>query len=135
MNKGSVEDRLEIRELIEQFANAAMVINVEKWGDTWANEGTWNLPSFKTPVSGKANVIAAFAEKMAYVDYMSMISVPDSLQIEGNKASCQTFCRELIYPKAGGRVIVVGYFDDEFIKEDGRWKFLSRFYTVMGKEL
>lgn len=135
MNKGPIEDRLEIRELIEAFANAAMVIDVKKWGDTWAEEGTWNLPSFEAPVSGKQNVISAFAQKMEYVDYMSMISVPDEMQVDGDSASCKTYCRELIYPKAGGKVIVVGYFDDEMVKRDGRWQFVSRFYNVMGKEL
>lgn len=134
-NTGSVEDRLEIRELIETFAVGAMHVDTDLWGGTWAEEGVWSLPSMQQPVQGKDNVIAAFKEKMAYVDYMSMICFPSGLKFDGDKANGKAYCRELIYPKAGGRVIVVGYFDDEYIKRDGRWQFTSRVYNVMGKEL
>lgn len=135
LNTGSVEDRLEIRELIEAFAVGAMHVDTELWGSTWADEALWSLPSMEQPAQGKDNVLAAFKEKMAYVDYMSMICFPSQLKVDGDKATGKSYCRELIYPKAGGRVIVVGYFDDEYVRRDGRWQFTSRIYTVMGKEL
>lgn len=131
-NSGPVEDRLEIRELIETFAVGAMHIDAEIWGSTWAEEGSWKLPSMTEPATGKANVLAAFKEKMSYVDYMSMISFPANLVVEGDKARGRAYCRELIYPKAGGEKVVIGYFNDEYVKRDGRWLFLSRVYNVMG---
>lgn len=134
MNKGSVEDRLAIRELMETFAVGAMHCDAAIWGPTWAEEGSWKLPSMEQAATGRDNVIAAFNEKMAYVDYMSMISFPHDLKIEGDRASGRCYCRELIYPKAGGRLVVVGYFEDELVKRDGQWLFLSRVYNVMGKE-
>ena len=133
MNSGSVEDRLEIRELVEAFAAGAMRIDADMWGATWADEALWKLPSMDEPATGKANVIAAFKEKMTYVDFMSMISFPAELVIEGDRARGKCYCRELIYPKAGGQVVVVGCFDDEYVKRDGRWLFTSRVYEVMGK--
>ena len=133
MSKGSVEDRLEIRELMEAFAAGAMRMDADKWGEVWAEEGSWKLPSMEQAVSGKANVIEAFREKMTYVDFMSMISFPADLVIEGDKAHGKSYCRELIYPKAGGQIVVVGCFDDEYVKRDGRWLFTSRVYEVMGK--
>lgn len=134
VSKGPIEDRLEIRELIETFAVGAMHVDAEIWGSTWAQEGAWKLPSMETAATGKDNVIAAFKEKMSYLDYMSMISFPHELVVEGDKAQGKAYCRELIYPKAGGRVVVIGYFDDEYVKRDGRWLFLSRVYNVIGKE-
>lgn len=135
LNTGSVEDRLEIRELMEAFAVGAMHVDAGLWGSTWADEGLWSLPSMEQPVQGKDKVIAFFKEKMAYVEYMSMISFPSQLKVEGDKATAKCYCRELIYPKGGSRIIVVGYFDDELVKRDGRWQFTSRVYNVMGKEL
>ena len=134
MNQGSVEDRLAIRELIEAFAVGAMHCDAELWGETWAEEASWKLPSMPEAATGKQNVIALFKEKLAYVGYMSMISFPSNLVIQGDRATGRAYCRELIYPKAGGRLVVVGYFDDEYVKRDGRWLFASRVYTVMGKE-
>ncbi|MBN4055336.1 nuclear transport factor 2 family protein [bacterium AH-315-K03] len=132
MNSGPIEDRLEIRELMETFAVGAMQVDCELWGSTWAQEGSWKLPSMPEAVVGKEQVVAAFKEKMQYVSYMSMISFPAHLVVDGDRASGQSYCRELIYPKAGGEKVVVGYFDDEYVKRDGRWLFISRIYTVMG---
>lgn len=135
MNSGPIEDRLEIRELIETFAVGAMHVDENIWGGVWAEEGSWKLPSMDEPAVGKSNLVAAFKEKMAYLDYMSMISFPADLVIDGDRARGKAYCRELIYPKAGGRVVVIGYFDDEYVKRGGRWYFLSRVYNVIGKEL
>ena len=132
MNTVTVEDRLEIRELLETFAVGAMHIDADIWGSTWAENGSWKLPSMSEPAVGKANLVATFREKMAYVDYMSMISFPADLVIDGDKAKGKAYCRELIYTKTGEQKVVVGYFNDEYVKQDGRWYFLSREYQVMG---
>ena len=134
MNTGPAEDRLAIRELVEAFAAGAMRIDPDAWGETWAEEGSWMLPSMAEPVKGKANVVAAFREKMAYVKYMSMISFPAELVIEGERARGKAYCRELIYPKEGGQRVVIGCFDDEYVKRNGRWYFLSRVYEVLGAD-
>ena len=134
MNIGPVEDRLAIRELIETFAVGAMRIDPDIWGSTWAEEGSWKLPSMTEPAKGKSNILAAFKEKMAYVNFMSMISFPANLVIDGDRARGKAYCRELIFPKGGGQKIVVGCFEDEYVKRDGCWYFLSRSYEVMGAE-
>ncbi len=135
MSKGTIEERLEIRELVETFAVGTMHVDLEKWGGTWAEDGLWKLPSMEEPAVGKDNIVKAFAEKLAYVEYMSMISFPHELDFEGDTATGQCYCRELIYPKAGGKLVVVGYFNDKYVKQDGRWLFASRIYEVLGKEM
>ena len=132
MNLGPIEDRLAIRELIETFAVGAMHSDSKIWGGTWAEKGSWNLPSMTEPATGKADMLATFKEKMAYVDYMSMISFPTDLVIDGNTAQGKAYCRELIYTKKGEQKVVVGYFNDKYIKQDGHWYFLARDYQVMG---
>lgn len=134
MNVGPVEDRLAIRELIETFAVGAMRIDPEIWGSTWAEEGSWKLPSMSEPVKGRSHVVAAFREKMEYVQFMSMISFPTELVVDGDTARGRAHCQELIVPKSGGRNLVVGCFDDEYVKRGGRWYFLSRVYEVLGAE-
>ena len=136
MNIGPVEDRLLIRELIESFAVGAMRLDAEIWGDTWAEEGSWKLPSMTEPAKGKSNIVAAFREKMEYVAFMSMISFPTDLLVDGDEARGRAYCQELIVPKSGGQRTIVGCFDDEYVKRNGRWYFLSRVYEVLGaKEL
>jgi len=134
MNIGPVEDRLLIRELIESFAVGAMRVDSEIWGGTWAEEGSWKLPSMDEPVKGKSNVVAAFMEKMELVAFMSMISFPADLRVDGDEARGRAYCQEWIVPKVGGPRLVVGCFEDAYVKRNGRWYFLSRVYDVLGAE-
>lgn len=135
MNSGPFEDRLELRELIENFANSAMRIDPDAWGANWAEEGYWKLPSMPEAAEGKANIVAAFEKAMAYVNFFSMICTPSDLNIEGDTATGKAYCREQIYTKTGGQVYVVGCYHDEFVKRDGRWLFLKRVYEVIGKDI
>ncbi|WP_439133541.1 nuclear transport factor 2 family protein [Pseudomaricurvus sp.] len=136
MSKGSVEERLAIRELIETFAVGVTTIDPELWASTWADEGCWKTPSMPALVEGKEAVVEKFKEMMAYVKFMSMSAIPSptDLVFDGDKAKGRAYCRELIFPKAGGQKIVIGFFDDEYVKRDGRWLFTSRIYTVIGAE-
>jgi hypothetical protein len=134
MNTGPTEDRLAIRELIETFAVGVMRMDPEIWGSTWAEEGMWKIPSMTEPVKGKKNLLPAFKERMAYVKFMSMISFPTELVIEGDRARGRAHGQEIIIPKTGGRKFVVGCFDDEYVKRNGRWYFLSRVFEVLGAE-
>lgn len=132
MNVGPIEDRLAIRELIETFAVGAMHIDTDIWGSTWAEEGSWNLPSLSEPAVGKDTILATFGEKLAYVEFMSMIAFPTELVIEGDRARGKAYSRELIYTKGGDQKVVIGYFNDEYVKRDGRWYFLSRDFNILG---
>ncbi|GAB3102366.1 nuclear transport factor 2 family protein [Aestuariicella hydrocarbonica] len=136
MSKGSVEDRLAIRELIETFAVGVTTIDPDLWGSTWAPEGCWKTPSMPAVVEGKEAVVEKFKQMMAYINFMSMSAVPSptDLVFDGDKAIGRTYCRELIFPKAGGQKIVIGFFDDEYVKRDGQWLFTSRLYTVIGAQ-
>ena len=132
MNIGPVEDRLAIRELIESFAAGAMRLDAELWGSTWAEDGAWKLMSMPAPVRGRENIKRAFSDVMAYVDFMSMMSFPHGLVVDSDTARGKAYCREMIFTKAGEQKYVVGCYDDNYVKQEGRWYFASRFYEVMG---
>lgn len=132
MSTGTVEDRLAIRELIEKFGVGAMRLDPQLWGETWADNGAWKLVSHPAPVVGKANIIEAFAKVTDYAQFLGMGAFPYDLVFDGDRATGKAYCQETIFPKSGGRKFVVGCFDDEYVKENGRWLFTKRFYEVLG---
>lgn len=133
MSTGPIEDRLAIRELLESFACAAMAGDAEKLGSTWSEDGSWKLPSMAEPTQGRQAIIAAFSKVTGYLSFMSMLSVPNELVIEGDSARGKAFCQELIVTKTDEQKIVVGCYSDTYVKRDGRWYFQTRRYEVIGK--
>lgn len=132
MGKGSVEDRLAIRELIERFSAAVIRIDAERFASTFAEDGVWILPSVPEGTRGRDKIREVFAEKLGYVEHISMIGFPDELAIDGDSATGKTMCRELIYTKDGDQKLLIGCFHDEYVKVDGEWLFQSRDYEVIG---
>jgi len=132
MSKGSIEERLAIRELIERFCAAVIRIDAERFAATFARDGVWILPSVPDGTHGRDNIRRVFAEKLAYVEHIHMLGTPDELVFDGDRASGKTYCRELMFTKSGDQKILIGCFHDEYVKEDGEWLFQSRNYEVIG---
>lgn len=100
---------------------------------TFAEDGTWTLPSMTTPAQGRAEISAAFAKATAYLSFMSMLSVPQELVIDGATARGKAYCQEIISTKSHEYKTVVGCYSDTYIKREGRWYFQARRYDVLGK--
>ncbi len=132
MSKGSVEDRLAIRELIERFSAAVIRIDAERFAGTFAQDGVWTLPSVPDGTRGRDKIREVFSEKLGYVEHIHMVGFPDNLDFQGDRASGATYCRELIFPKDGEQKLLIGCFHDEYVKVDGEWLFQSRDYEVVG---
>ncbi|BFM05819.1 nuclear transport factor 2 family protein [Halioxenophilus aromaticivorans] len=135
MNLGSIEDRLAIRELVESFAHEAMRTNPDTWGATWADseQCSWKLVSFPEPVIGKTAIVEKFAQVMAYVDFLSMISVPADMVIDGDHATGKAYCREWVAARNGAHKHLVGCYHDQYIKQNNVWRFLTRRYEILGQ--
>jgi len=131
MNIGPMEDRLAIRELIETFSAGVMRIDAEYWGELWAPDGAWKLPSLPEDCVGKTNIKEMFREKLAYVDSISMIAFPADLVVDGDTAEGKAYCRELIFTKEGAQKILIGCFDDQYVRLNGRWLFRRREYEIL----
>jgi hypothetical protein len=132
MSSGTLEDRMEIRELIETFAVGVMRHDPEIWMSVWAEEGSWNLPSLAQPVKGRAALREAFGTKTGYFGFMSMLMFPHGLRFDGDRASGRTHGQEVILPLEGGMKFLTGCFEDQYVREGGRWLFLSRDFNVIG---
>lgn len=126
-----IADQLAIRELVERSAIGVMRHDWELWGSTWDEDSTWIVAFLDEPARGRDNIVRIFSEKMATIEFVQMSCVPSKLVIEGNKATGETYCQELLFPKAGGHKIIVGCFHDQYIKRDGQWYFSVREYETL----
>ena len=52
-----------------------------------------------------------------------------ALTVDGDRASGRTFTLELGTDLEDKQSLTAGRYDDEFIKQDGRWYFLNRTFT------
>lgn len=128
MDSGQIEDRLAIRELIETSAIGVMRQDIGIWGGTWADEGSWTIPSLEIAAIGKTEVVAAFEKIIGKLAFVAMDAFSADLVIDGDTASGKAYAKEMIFPKEGGPRVLVGCFHDQYVRRNGRWYFLKREY-------
>ena len=54
---GSIEDRLEIHELVMSYGHAVTIKSSKEWGDTWSKDSVWEIPvPGMDHIEGKENI-------------------------------------------------------------------------------
>ncbi len=122
---GPIQDRLEIRELQEMYADAVNRRDLENWLALWAVNGIW-------VVSGKQY---AGREAMAgqwrnfYESYnlergnltRFFSSVPGSIIVEDAQATARVYLSLLIVSGISKETTHVYTCDDHYVKPEGKW--------------
>lgn len=133
--EGSVEDRLAIRELLEAYADAVCMVDPLAWGNTWAEDGVWELPDYPEigKIVGKANIVTAWKAAMTQYPGVIFIATPGSIKIAGDEAVVRSYTSE-VYDRDGVTKRDRGRYDDVVVKSGGKWLFKHRVFRNIHRE-
>jgi len=129
---GSLEDRTLIRELHDTYADAGFRSDKQQWLDCWTDDCTWQVP--QGGVSGKPALSGMWDGLWQTFDKLGFFTVLGAIEVDGDRAMTRAYVREIFVPLAGGMQKIVGRYDDELVRIDGRWLFSSRVYSVLIRE-
>ena len=126
-----VADELEIRHLVAAYADAVNRRDQELWASTWSEQGAWSLPGAGS-FSGKEAVVGLWVQAMSGFDFVAQLVYQGTIEIDGDKATGRWYLCEHLRP-AGSEdgMFNIGSYKDEYIKEEGNWRFASRDYHIM----
>ena len=157
ISSGPLEDRLAIRELVESYNDAVMRFDAEAWGANWSDDAHWSVPGL-ADATGRAAIVAQWQQAMAAFDCVGFFApiFPEPPLCPKETAVMRTrtrspsrkdlprffpmrACRawyqqEFLYFKDGTKRVVIGRYDDEYVKQSGRWYFRRRSYSVLKAE-
>ena len=130
---GSTEDRLAIHELVMSYGDAVTIKDARAWGETWAENATWRIPSFPALAftEGRGAIVKSWLGAMEGFKQIVFTATLGSLSVDGDIASGVTYTQELGIDQEDTKSLVAGRYDDEFVKVEGRWYFQDRTYTPL----
>ncbi|MBI1182057.1 MAG: nuclear transport factor 2 family protein [Alphaproteobacteria bacterium] len=136
MSNGTVEDRLAVRELIERYCEGVNQRDAQIWGSTWAEDSEWNLPVVPgmEAVKGRANIVQAWVDSMKLFPFVNMMSMPTSMTFDGDRARIRSYTSEVAEMQDGTVICPRGQYDDEVVRQDGRWLFARRSFKPLHGE-
>ena len=125
---GPVEDRLAIRELYGTYSGAGFAGDREAWLDCWADDPIWITPAGEGEGVEALKVI--WDGLWSAIKVMAFSAEITAIQVDWNFATSCAYCREVSNWKDGKTVRIIGRYDDELVKQGGKWRFKRRRFTM-----
>lgn len=124
-----VHDNLAIRELVESYNDAVMRFDENDWSSNWVDDARWDTGGGL--IEGKQAVVSAWLQAMSAFSFVGFFASAGPIRIDGDAATGVWYQQEFLHQKDGGRIDVVGRYQDDYVKQDGRWLFAKRIYSVL----
>ena len=126
---GPMEDKLAIRELIETYSDIVNRLDRNDLITLWTDDATWFL--LGQTITGKPAIQKAWDGALERIEYVSFLSTPAAIEVEGNSAKSRSYIKEQLQLKDGSSRNIDGCYEDEFTRIDGKWLFSKRSYKVL----
>jgi uncharacterized protein (TIGR02246 family) len=123
------EDNLEIQMLAQRYADAVMRHDAEDWGACWAEDGEWHMGG-PEPVKGRDAIVETWKGAMAGFTFAVFMVQPSIVEVDGDTGTSRSYVEEVL-DASGNSFKVYGVYNDEVVREDGKWKFKTRRYSVL----
>jgi hypothetical protein len=130
----AMEDEKEIRNLLVLYGQHLDAMRLAEFSRLFAREGTWaGSASNFVPVKGPENIEAmltkAFEGRVYDPAHITNVHVMSNatITVQGDRGTGYSRYTVISRNDKGEPFVRhLGHYEDEYIREDGRWKFLSR---------
>lgn len=129
---GPVEDRLAIRELVDAYGDAVARRDADAWIRTWAPQGRWLIRG--AVLAGHAELRRTWLAAMAAHRFVSFQAQPGAIAVQGSAARMRVHTTEWLVPLEGPARLQHGCYEDQLVREAGRWQFAERSFTVLSTQ-
>ena len=132
---GPAEDRLAIRELLDEYADAVTRVDAAAWGACWAEDGEWALPDYPEigTTHGRGTIVAMWVQAMKGYPGIMFEAWPGSIEVDGDEATVRSYTSE-VYDQDGKTIRDRGRYEDRCVRRDGRWVFASRSFRNIHRQ-
>jgi ketosteroid isomerase-like protein len=133
----SLEDRVDIRDLVERYGHAITRRDWDAVAECYAEDATfYELPPVEVRMAGRDEIVSRTREILEKTKCMVMMMHGSVIDLKDGKVKVGTLLHEF------GRtlddsadIILYGFYDDEVVKQDGRWRFQNRVFGPIHTQL
>jgi SnoaL-like domain len=119
--------RDDIEDLVHAYSDAVVRRDTEQWASTWAADAVWELGKGRR-VEGRDNIVALWTAAMGgfAAVVQNTVNGTASLDEDAGTGTGRWYIIEHFQRADDTRGILLAYYDDAYVRIDGRWLFASR---------
>ena len=125
----SIEDELQLRNLMARYTDAVMRRDAEAWAATWAEDATWNL--LGNPVTGRDNILGLWQTMMQGFEFAALMPSSCLFQVDGDTATGHWYLHEYTRTTDGDTATILSRYLDSYVRQEGGWLYQSREYNFI----
>ena len=127
---GTIEDRLAVRELVENYADAVFQRDAAQWGENWTADATWSIAGREIRV--RDQIVAVWTDIMGQYPFVGMYLTSGGCALDGDRGEGRWYVLDVGATASGEDLCTFGRYHDRYARDtDGVWRFLSRRYEVL----
>jgi uncharacterized protein (TIGR02246 family) len=126
----SLQDEIDIRNLVSSYADAVCRRDKDAWAANWADDCLWVLPGMGE-TRGRDAVVQLWVSAMSRFPFVTQLVLNGLVRVDGDRAEGRWYLNEFIKIDGGGGMFNIGVYQDRYVKRSGRWSFAERHYTVL----
>jgi ketosteroid isomerase-like protein len=121
--------RQAIAELVHRYCDAVVRQDREQWGATWSEDSVWQLGPNRV-VEGRGPIIAHWQESIARNEVVVHQAANGHVgSTSETTAEGRWYITEHLKRRTGELGMLLAWYDDTYVCEDGSWLFASRRLT------
>lgn len=129
MFSGPIEDRLGIRELFDSYGDAVTRNALDDYLACWTEDGTRLGEGGEC--EGIEGLRAHWNGIWTVLSQMVFVTQIGAIEVDGDHASARSYCLETMRFRDGSTHQLIGTYEDQVRRVDGRWRFSQRRYRVL----
>lgn len=120
---------IEIRQLIARYSDAVWRQDPEAFAACWSSQGEWSMIGSR--MIGHEAILAGWRASMQNFSTAWQTTHNIVLDIAGNDASGRLYVEEFMTSPDGSVNFSRGIYHDDYVVEDGAWRFARRHYDLV----
>ena len=114
----------EIRTLLARYADAVCRFDADQWAATWATDAVWEMgPMTRT---GRDEIATSWKGMLARLDGVIHAYLNGWADLDEEAGTGRWYVIEHFKRPDEGPMTMYGFYDDEYCREEGQWKFARR---------
>ena len=118
-------DRDDIADLVHRYSDAVCRKDRAQWADTWTDDARWDLGQGRVS-TGKADIVDFWQQSVDRLVMVVQMVHNGTVTIDGHTAHGRWYLSEHVSRGNGVFGIILAWYDDTYVREDGNWLFSSR---------